>query len=254
MPVGLRSIFAPADGEVAAVHARHGQSVVANEPILDLRSAELDLDRERVAGQLRELQAKQAAIQVLRTQGRTSGDQSPADLSAQEEQLRVALAGAQEQSRLIALQSAQFAMKSPIAGVIDRWDLDTLDARPVARGQHLCDVLDVSGEWKIDLRIPDRKAAIVLAARSTQPDLPVRFVLRTDPQQEHLTRLGAVGERTELDDQGRLTIHATALLPADSELPRRAGATVVARIDCGRRSRAYVWFHDLWNTLQFLWL
>ena len=252
MPGRMRSVFAPADGNIADVHVRHGQSVSDNELLLNLRSPELDLDRERVIGQIRELQAKLASIQVLRTQGRSSSEQSPGDLSAQEEQLRVALAGAEEQGRLVAAQLSQLAVKSPIAGIIDRWDLDSLDSRPVVRGQHLCDVLDVQGGWKVDLRIPDRKAAAVLAARMHQADLPVRFVLRSDPRNEDLTQLEALGERTELDDQGKLTIHATAPLREDSTLPRRAGATVVARIDCGRKSRAYVWFHELWDTLA-LW-
>ena len=255
VPVGLRSLFAPADGVVAKIHLRHGQVVATGEAVLDLRSPELDLDRERTAGQISELTARLAAIQVLRTQGRSGADQSPADLSAQEEQVRAALTGAEEQRKLIADQTARLSVKSPIAGVIDRWDLDeALGSRPVARGQHLCDVLDVDGDWKLELFIPDKRAAAVFAARSRSPELPVRYVLRTDPQVEHATRLSAMGERTELDEAGRLQVRGTAPLGKDSAGERRTGASVIARIECGRRSRAYVWFHELWDSFRLLWL
>ena len=30
----------------------------------------------------------------------------------------------------------------------------------------------------------------------------------------------------------------------------RPGATVVAHIDCGRRSLGFVWFHGIWETLE----
>ena len=255
VPVGLRSLFAPADGVVSKIHVRHGQEVATGEAVLDLRSPELDLDRERTAGQISELTARLAAIQVLRTQGRSGADQSPADLSAQEEQVRAALAGADEQRKLIADQTARLSVQSPIAGVIDRWDLDeALGSRPVARGQHLCDVLDVDGDWKLELFIPDKRAAAVFASRSWSPELPVRYVLRTDPQVEHATRLSALGERTELDEAGRLQVRGTALLGKGSEGERRTGASVIARIECGRRSRAYVWFHELWESFRLLWL
>jgi hypothetical protein len=132
--------------------------------------------------------------------------------------------------------------------------LEALEARPVVRGQHLCDVLDVHGPWKLDVRIPDKSAGFVFAARSTGAELPVRYVLRTDPQTEFRTALSELSDRTELDESGRLHVRGAALLPDDSPLVRRAGASVVARIECGRRSRAFAWFHELWDfiALQFL--
>jgi len=255
LPATVRSVFAPADGVVEAMYVHHAQTVNAGTTLLDIRSPELDLERERVAGQISELNARLAAIQVLRTQGRPAGPEAGGDLSAQEEQVHVALKGAMEQRRLIQEQSARLTLRSPIAGVVDRWDLDeALAARPVVRGQHLCDILDVAGPWKLDLRIPDQSAARVFAARSAAGGLPVRFVVRTEPRTEHITTLSRVGERTEVDEAGQLFLRGTAAVTSDLPVARRAGASVLARIDCGRRSRAFVWFHDLWDfvALKFL--
>jgi hypothetical protein len=255
LPATIRSVFAPADGVVTSIHVRHGEAVKADASLLTLRSPELDLERERVAGQISELNAKLAAIQVLRTQGRPTANESSGDLSAQEEQVHVALKGATEQRRLLDEQTARLELHSPIGGVVDRWDLDeALMSRPVVRGQHLCDVLDVDGAWKLDLRIPDKASGVVLGARADASNLPIRFVVRTDPQTEYPTALERVGERTEVDEAGRLYVRGTAAIDSGLTVGRRAGASVVARIDCGRRSRAYVWFHELWDSLalQFL--
>ncbi len=252
-PAGARSVFAPAEGVVTSLHVRHGQPVAQGAGLLDLTSPELDLERERIAAQIGELRARLAAIQVLRTQGRASSGEG--DLTAQEELVQVSLRGAEEQRRLIDEQASRLAVRSPINGVVDRWDLaEALPQRPVLRGQHLCDVLDVDGAWKLELRIPDRRASVVLAAKSGGAPLSVRYVLRTAPQEEHRTRLSAVGERTEIDVTGQLVVRAVADVPAEASVPRRAGASVIARIECGRRSRAYVWFHDLWDSLALLWL
>jgi biotin carboxyl carrier protein len=256
LPAKVRSVFAPADGVVEEIHVQHGQSVEADSPLLSIRSPELDLERERVAGQISELNAKLAAIQVMRTQGRPAASTEPAgDLSAQEEQIHVALKGAAEQRRLIEEQTARLALRSPIVGVVDRWDMnEALASRPVVRGQHLCDVLDVAGPWKLDLRIPDQSAALVFSAQAKEAALPIRFVVRTEPQTEYSTRLSKVGERTELNEAGQLYLRGNAEITSDVAVARRAGASVLARIQCGRRSRAFVWFHDLWDfvALQFL--
>ncbi|QDT52184.1 hypothetical protein Pan44_01930 [Caulifigura coniformis] len=248
LPATVRSIFAPADGVVMTLHVRHGQRVTPDAPLLELRSPDLDLEGERVAGQISEVTAQLASIQVLRAQGRRPAGESSGDLSAQEEQLRAALAGANEQQALIEEQKRRLSIRSPMAGVVDRWDLDeALASRPVVRGQHLCDVLDVAGPWKLDLRIPDKSAGFVFAARESTPELPVRYVLRTDPRAEFTTQLSAVGDRTEVDDAGSLVVRGTAVLPEESGPAKRAGASVIARIDCGRRSRVFVWFHELWD-------
>jgi hypothetical protein len=78
-------------------------------------------------------------------------------------------------------------------------------------------------------------------------------VLRTDPQAEHTTTLASLGERTELDEHGKLTLSALADVPTDDTLPRRPGASVSAKIDCGRCTRAYAWFHGVWNELRRHW-
>jgi hypothetical protein len=254
MPVNRRSVYAPADGVVAALDVNHDQQVAERAPILTLRDPKLDLDEERLNGELEELRTKLTGLQVLRTQGRRTNSDSPADLSAQEEQLNVAIAGAERQLALVSRQQEHMHVTSPIAGVIDRWDLrEALTARPVVRGQHLVDVLDTSGQWELELMVPDKLAGHLLEAKARTSALPIHYVLRTDAGSEHDTQLSSLGERVEIDEQGRPVVRATAIL-GPSPAARRAGASVIARIDCGRTTRAYAWFYELWDYAQRKWL
>ncbi|MBX3444489.1 MAG: biotin/lipoyl-binding protein [Planctomyces sp.] len=253
-PVARRSVFAPADGVVTQLDVQHEQTVDAGQPLLTLRDPRLDLDEERLSGQLEELRSRLTSLQVLRTQGIRPGSSSAVDQSAQEEQLTIAIQGAERQLALVRQQQSHLTALSPIAGVVDRWDLkETVTARPVSRGQHLLDVLDVSGDWELELRIPDRLAGHVLEARDGGTPLAVRYVLRTDSTHEHQTELSELGQRTELDERGQLIVRGRAPL-ADPPVARRPGASVIAHIHCGRRTRAYAWFHELWDAVQRRWL
>jgi hypothetical protein len=253
-PVERRYVFAPSDGVVAAIDVKHDQSVAAGQPLIQLRDPELDVDRERIAGQLEELRSKRNALQVLRARGSRGSDLSPGELSVQEEELSAAVQGAEKQLALIRQQEEQLKVVSPIAGTIDRWDLaEALTARPVVRGQHLLDVLDVAGPWQLDLQIPDKVAGHVLQAHATDAALPITFFLRTEPGAQHQAKLSSLGDRTELDEHNHLIVRAKAPLTAEDSIPRRAGASVIARIHCGRRARAYAWFHEVWEYLQRTW-
>ncbi len=255
MPVNTRAVFAPVDGIVSVIPVQHGSAVASGATLLELRSPTLDAERERILGEISELKARLATLQVMRAQGRRPSGESPGDLSAQEEQVQLALNSAERQRELIERQFSQLRIHSPINGAVDRWDLvESLASRPVVRGQHLLDVLDVAGDWELELEIPDRSIASVIAARSGGASLPVTYVLRTDPHGEHRATLTSVDDRTQVSPQGQLVVHATAQLPADATVTRRAGASILARIECGRCTRAYSWFHELWNSLALWWL
>jgi hypothetical protein len=54
----------------------------------------------------------------------------------------------------------------------------------------------------------------------------------------------------ETDEQNQATVLVTVRVDP-SRLPvLRPGATVVAKIDCGRRALGFVWFHDLIEFVQ----
>src|SRR5690606_30129104 len=103
----------------------------------------------------------------------------------------------------------------------------------------------------LELKVRDDEAGHLLAARSQQSaDLPVAFILASDPGNVFQSQLKTLGLRTEIDREGRPVVRA--MVPVDrKQLPAlRPGTTVTAKIYCGRRSIGYVWFHDLVEAVQ----
>jgi multidrug efflux pump subunit AcrA (membrane-fusion protein) len=135
---------------------------------------------------------------------------------------------------------------SPLAGIVLTWNThQLLDDRPVKQGQTLIAVADSAGPWQLELRVPDAEAGHVLIGQEEgETDLPVTFLLASDPAVTHRGHLSRVALAT--DTAGGQSA-AEAIVALDGPLPAdaRAGARVIARIHCGRRSIGYVWLHDL---------
>ena len=106
--------------------------------------------------------------------------------------------------------------------------------------------------------MPDDRIGHVLAAedeqKSAHDDAPldVSFIVATEPGTTHSGQVKRIALATETDKTTGATVLVTAdfdrsTIPADELRP---GATVVAKIHCGRRSLGYVWLHELWETIQ----
>jgi hypothetical protein len=114
----------------------------------------------------------------------------------------------------------------------------------VERGQLLLRVADTAGPWIVEAQLPDDLASDLQAARFRGPqDLPVRLALLTDPTTSYQGRLAEVADVVELDAADQPTLRLTVAL---DEPPHqgRSGASVLVRIDCGRRPWGYALFHD----------
>jgi hypothetical protein len=94
----------------------------------------------------------------------------------------------------------------------------------------------------------------VLEARSTAPQpLAVSFALSAEPGVEFHGTLNDLALATDVDEVDGPTVLATVSFDRDQVLGLRPGATVLARIHCGRRSLGYVWLHDLYEFVQTHW-
>jgi stringent starvation protein B len=131
------------------------------------------------------------------------------------------------------------------------WDLENrLLHRPVQRGQILLRVANPGGPWQLELHMSeDRMGHVARAEEATAPDpLPVSYMLATHPG---TTRQGTVQEiersaEIRTAEEGNTVLMKVAIDRGDvPDADRRPGATVNAKVYCGRRSLAYVWFHDL---------
>ena len=174
------------------------------------------------------------------------------ELTAQGEELRQLIHGLQEQLQILQRQLADLEVRSPIDGAVVTWNLrELLEARPVSRGQILMTLADLAGPWQLELRVPDRRVAHVLAAqREMGADLDVFFTLATDPGLKLRGKLEHMGMRTEMGESHEAFVLAKVAIDRRDIPDLIPGTTVVTKIHCGRRPVGYVWLHELIDTVR----
>lgn len=244
-----QDVFAPEDGTVDELLVNENDAVVRGQPLVTLRNPGLELELKRVLGELQSSRERLAAIRTARIEG-NSGDPMPTGsmsrLSGEEAEVTAQLASLERQLSLLNSQQADLIVRSPLTGRVLTWDVEhLLRGRPVKRGQALLTVADVDGPWQVELRLPDKYAGHVLAARQALgPELAVDYILATDPGHRHSSRIATMALATESDEQNEPAVLVTAAVAPGGMLQPRPRSAVTARIHCGRRSLAYVWLHD----------
>ncbi|MCY2962999.1 MAG: efflux RND transporter periplasmic adaptor subunit [Planctomycetota bacterium] len=249
-PVARRDLFAPVDARVSSLNVEHAAEVAEGDLLLELRSPELELEYERVWGELETTGRKLSAIEAARGAGggdRPDRDSRSNQLSGDESALREQLASLREQLRLVKEQQSTLDVRSPISGRVLTWNAaDLLQGRPVRRGQMLLSVADVSGAWTLELRVANRRAGHILDASQNQPEgLPMSYVLAIDPGTSHVAKVTRVASAVEREPGDEPFVRIRVEVPPSEFHDPRPGSGVTAQIDCGHRPLVYAWFHEL---------
>jgi len=258
-PARLREVFARADGTVNNLCVEHGQHVRAGELLAVLRRPQLDLEFKQVLGELQTAQQKLVSLEAERLQDSRDSDEQRrryGQATAQQEELRETVRSLQAQYEVLKGKQSECEVRSPIEGDVLTWNVrQLLEDRPVSRGQILLTVGDLSGPWKVDLRIPDRRAGHVLAAQEARPDAPleVSCLLAMNPRQSFPGTLARLALRSETSASESPYVEARVDFDRSALEQCTAGAGVRAYIRCGRGSLGYVWLHDLYDTIR-IWL
>jgi multidrug efflux pump subunit AcrA (membrane-fusion protein) len=250
-PVGRHDIFAPHEGVVRQVLVEHDALVRPGQLLVQL-------DNTDVAVKLRELRGQRdAAFQRLRTVNAAllSGKLTAAERERQHgerTQLLESLKSLRSQVELYERKAEELQVRSTVAGKVVTWDVqDLLIHRPVERGQMLLSVANVDGQWELEVRMPeDRMGHIARARTALGEKLPVTFILATEPGRSYEGTLEQVHARAEVHgEEGNVVLLKVAFNKSKLSQLRR-GATVIAKVHCGRRALGYVWFHDLVEFVQ----
>jgi len=253
-PVERRAIFAPADGVVLEVLAEDAKPVAADQLLLRLDSPALDLEAARIAGELATAEEQLRSVKAERwsaANGPSRPEHDASELAAQEESLAALVASLGAQQQLVARQQDDLVVRSPIAGKVVTWRAtDLLRGRPVARGQELLTVANEAGPWRLELDIPDREfRQVLLAQQSNEQPLEVSFRLATEANSVFAGQLSKLSGATQTRDDAQLVVPAEVTFDRAAAPVLRTGAQATAKIHCGRRPIAYVWFHEIWEWL-----
>jgi hypothetical protein len=251
-PAERADLFAPRNSVVMGVPVSHGQRVTRGAVLAELRSVELERQLNETLGRLRTVEETLGALRTTRLlQGRAVGDQGgSAQISAQEVELEVTREGLQDQWQLLDTQRGELTLTSPMDGQVVTWDVGQLTARPVRHGEFLLRVARLDGPWLLELDVPESRSGHLLRAFETRPPgegLRVEYLLESAPAASYRGELVAVGDATHVNASGLPVVPAEVALPVDHLPDPRPGATVHARIFCGRRSLGFVWLHRLYE-------
>ena len=254
-PRNRRDVFAPRNGSVAELLTTEEKTVAADERLLVLRDPQLDLEFKRVWGDMQTAEKRLASVQAKRVAAEFGDARSRAEakqLSAEEAEIKEMLKSLNSQYEILQEQQAELTVRSPIAGRVLTWDLEKLlESRPVETGQILMTVADPAGPWELELHVPDDDIGHVLdALQASDGPLKMTFILATNPNITHEESVETIAMSTELDSEKQPSVLVTAGIKQSQILRKRPGATVIARIHCGRRSLGYVWLRELIEAVQ----
>ena len=251
-PVDRRDVFAGTDGVVDQVKVHPGDAVEANQLLVQLRNTDAEQALTQVEGQ--RLIAEQRSLSLQRTllDERKLNPEERARLSGELAEEQEKLNNLNSQRVLCQKRIDDLAVRSPISGNVLTWDLDRLlSGRPVTRGQSLLRVANPKGKWQLELHVPESDMGFIASAqRDLGKELKVTYILATEPGTKYYGTVTEVAQSAEVrGEEGNTVLVKVAIDKADLSY-LKPGATVSAKIYCGRRAVGYVWFHSVIAFIQ----
>ena len=258
-PYQLHHLYAPSNGEIVRLLATHQSLINAGDVVIEIRSREIELRKEELLTQRGIAQEKLRGIEGARLRDRkpsSTDSLSSSELSASERELRGVLSSQNEQLAILNEMIEALKLKSPIAGTVISWNpTENLDRRPVQQGQKLLSVAALDGVGRLHLRVMDEDSRHVMQAmRQNANKLDVTFSIASDPGKRHSAELHEIGTITESWGDVGASVRVEALVDASEMKSARPGATVVAKIHCGKSSIGYVWTRRLWDFVYLRFL
>ncbi len=250
-PFNLRHIFAPANGEIVRVSVKYREKVNQGDPLLALRSPELELRREELMTEMGVTLEKLRSVEAARIGDRKSLQTEAAalELSATERELREIRVNQEKQLQILKEMINALDIKSPIGGSVISWNpSETLERRPVRQGQRLMSVaaLDASGVLELNVLDEDIRHVIDASQSQSQP-LAVSFSIASDPGRKHMAQVARIGTVVRIEGDRPAHVQVEAIVQLDDMKHALPGARVVARIHCGKAAVGYIWTRRLWD-------
>lgn len=263
MPVIQREVFAPWDGEVVELRVQGGEHVEVGQILLILRSDELSAELVTIENKIHE---KRKLLLSLQAQHDVAEKQADRDESVKLQgkivETNVEIEGASIQATVLHDRLERLTIKAPIAGVVTTFQVEQLLLnRPVRRGDVLLQVMDDSGDWRLEMEIAEQRIGRILQAQKRAHQsgagdlgLPITFCLLTQPEANYDGNLTSLATRTVTAETQGSILEATGSVDK-SRLPGRLiGAEVRARIGCGPTSLGDVLFGDVVEFVEkYLW-
>ncbi len=231
IPAHRQNVFAPIDGTVGQISVEHGSTVKSGDPLMRLINIDLETQSAELAGKINELERNIESTETLLLSRSLTDDQlGEQNLNAQKEEL----ASYHRQRDLINQKLAKLEINSPMAGQVVTWNLDDrFKMRPVSRGDLLMEVVDIEGDWQLELNLPDQKVGHLLDAHhNSKTPLTVEFILAADPDRKLAGKLIDIGHATEIEPEKGQSVRLKVKIDSRDLDIRQAKSGVTANVIC----------------------
>lgn len=261
-PVGQRGIHVSMDGFVKELLVDDGQTVATGQPLVRLRSPELEMQLQEVRGELTALAEKRASLNVELVQTSSETEESAREqnrLASEIRLLDIEVEGLKEKQNLLSELDARLLLASPVAGTVVAPQLRRfLDGRPVRRGDLLFKVVEFDGPWRLELLVPDGESGHVRqwfgadAAGQGPENVPrtVDWVLAAQPDEWQTASASWISDATRNPDGSAAVVDVFCDIDRAKVADGHMGATVHAWFPCGQRPFWWVWSRRLIESAQ----
>lgn len=263
-PAEKRAVFAPLDGFVLRVFVSDGDHVVAGDPLVQLKSPQLEIEIQEVLGEIRANGEKRDGLSIAINQLRNANSDLPMQtkIASEIRELETRLQTLQEKRDALFVQQESLLMTAPIEGTVVARQIErSLDARPVRRGDALLRVVNLEGPWQLELLLADRDAGYVkrfLANSSAEtdnslavePKRQIEFALASTPDQRRSAQVAWISESARNPRGDGMFIDVFADVDQEVSHLGHMGATVNAYFHCGEEPIWFVWSRPLIEAVQ----
>ena len=234
------------------VNEHESERVKKNDVLARMTNNDLDVQIQNLEGQINQTNEQIRKFRTAQSQhlDRLDDIMLDGELNKSEQQL----ASLTRELELKRIQEQELLVRSPADGVVVNWQIrKNLLKRPVDRGQNLMTVVDPDGGWQLEIEVPERRVGHLLnCVRNSKKPIEVSFALFSNPGKEFKGELKSVDEKLEVySDDGNcakaIVCFYNDQIPADL---LKSGTRINAKLHCGTRSIGYVWFHELFETVQ----
>ncbi|QDT36188.1 HlyD family efflux transporter periplasmic adaptor subunit [Stratiformator vulcanicus] len=242
-PTVRRSVFAPAEGEVVALHVGEGARVTPGMPLIQLESDLLKTREVKLKGTISEKELLAHALEISATSDTNLDQQRRIELKSDLAALHVELIGLRQQLELVQESQAELSIVAPIRGVIVERDLSRrLLGKPVGIGETFLTVADDQGDWKVEADLPERRWRKFDDANS-RGDVTIRYRFADGSGEWAEAQFVSYATGAERADLGQVIKIDAELELKDQKLPP-IGSAVEVEIDCGQVDLLSFLFED----------
>ena len=255
MPTERREVFSGIEGEIVDVAVRESEPIEQGQLLCLLQSRELQKSIIEQTGLLKgKLKARDAARAELRSRAAPQVRNQTARDQAQLELVSAEIETLHRQLEILAQEEQRLEIRSPISGtVMTERPVEKLRGRPVRRGESLLEIMQEEGGWQLELAVAERRMGHLLNYHRDQPQVIVKFRLLSSAQKSFECQITRVVDRTIPSSEWGSACQIYCDVSNLDQLTRQVGSEVSARIRCGEKSLAYLWFHEFWELLQRNW-